>query len=72
MNAEIDRLKQRQEELEHRLHAIRCDYHRGLDQDSEEQAVQLENMEVLQEIGRLAEEELAGIKQQLAELKQRH
>ena len=69
MNAEIDRLKQRQEELELRLHAIRGDYQRGLDQDSEEQAMQLENMEVLQEIGRLAEQELADIKEKLAKLR---
>jgi hypothetical protein len=72
MNAEIDRLKQRQEELELRLHAIRGDFRQGLDPDSEEQALQLENMEVLQEIGRLAEEELASVKQQIAELKKRH
>ncbi len=72
MNKEVDRLKQRQEELEHRLHAIHGDFRRGLDRDSEEQALQLENMEVLQEIGRLAEEELANVKKQLADLKQRH
>ncbi|MEE4175434.1 MAG: hypothetical protein V2I57_14375 [Xanthomonadales bacterium] len=69
MNAEIRKLEQRQLELEHRLHAIRSDYHRGLDQDSEEQAVQLENMEVLQEIGRLAERELEQIRDRLAELR---
>lgn len=69
MKAEIKRLEQRQLELEHRLHAIRSDYHRGLDQDSEEQAVQLENMDVLQEIGRLAERELLQIRERLAELK---
>lgn len=69
MNAEINQLKQRQQELEHRLQAIRGDYRRGLDRDSEEQAVQLENMEVLQEISRLAEEELASVKAQIAELK---
>lgn len=69
MKAEIKRLEQRQLELEHRLHAIRSDYHRGLDQDSEEQAAQLENMDVLQEIGRLAERELLQIRERLAELK---
>jgi hypothetical protein len=68
MNKEIDRLKQRQEELEYRLQAIRCDYRRGLHKDSEEQAIQLENMEVLQEISRLAEKELASVKEQLAQL----
>ncbi len=71
MNREIDRLKQRQAELEHRLQSIRNDYRRGLDRDSEEQAVQLENMEVLQEIGRLAERELASVKRQLVDL-QKH
>lgn len=69
MKTEIDRLKQRKEELEYRLQAIRSDFGQGLDRDSEEQAIQLENMEVLQEIGRLAEKELAEVKEQLAELK---
>ncbi len=69
MNAEINRLKQRKEELEYRLQAIRCDYRQGLHRDSEEQAIQLENMEVLQEISRLAEKELAAVEKQLAELR---
>ncbi len=61
-------LLQRQAELEKRLQAIRDDLRRGLDADSEEQAIQLENLEVLQEINRLAEKELAEVQQSLAKL----
>ncbi len=60
-------LLERREELIGRLDAIRADLERGLDADSEEQAVQLENLEVLQEINRLAEEELARIEKALSE-----
>ena len=56
----------RKTELEKRLQAIRDDLQRGLAADSEEQAMQLENLEVLQEINRLAELELAEIQQALA------
>jgi hypothetical protein len=58
----------RREELIKRLDAIRADLGRGLDADSEEQAIQLENLEVLQEISRLAETELASIDAELAGL----
>ncbi len=55
-------------ELENRLAAIRKDLGRGLDADSSEQAVELENFEVLQEIARVAEQELAEIDRKLAAL----
>lgn len=71
MTQEIEALESRRSELEYRLQAIRRDYGRGLDRDSEEQALQLENMEVLQEISRVAEEELARINQRLAELRRK-
>jgi hypothetical protein len=63
-----DQLEQRKDELEKRLQAIRKDLGLGLAADSEEQAIQLENLEVLQEINRLAEEELAQINQSLSQL----
>lgn len=63
-----DDLLARRQELVKRLDAIRADLGRGLDADAEEQALQLENLEVLQEILRLAETELAGIDKELAEL----
>lgn len=68
MEISREELLARKEELTRRLDAIRADLARGLEADAEEQAVQLENLEVLQEIGRLAEAELAAIDAQLARL----
>ena len=65
---EREQLLARQQELKDRLLAIQRDLGRGLDKDFEEQAVQLENMEVLQEIARVAEEELRSIAEKLADL----
>lgn len=53
-------IKQR-EELRERLDAIQKDFAKGLDRDWEEQAVQLENAEVLNEIARVTAEELTKI-----------
>lgn len=61
-------LEARQSELDDRLKSIRKDLASGLDKDSEEQAVQLENFEVLQEIARLAEKELAEVNRRLQAL----
>ena len=58
----------RKDELLKRLAAIRGDLGSGLASDSEEQAVQLQNLEVLQEIERLANEELVAIEEELSEL----
>jgi hypothetical protein len=49
-----------------RLNAIRADFGKGLDADSKEQAIQLENIDVLSEISRITEEELQKINRQLA------
>ena len=43
-----------------RIEDIKKDLARGLDPDLKEQAIQLENMEVLQELLRVSSEELAG------------
>ncbi len=72
MNSEIERLNARKDELEFRLHSIHNDVRRGLDRDAEEQALQLENMEVLEEISRVTELELAKVNRRLAELRSRH
>jgi RNA polymerase-binding transcription factor DksA len=48
-------------ELEERLKKIKDDFKSGLDADWEEQAVQLENRDVLLEIARVSEEELQKI-----------
>ena len=48
-------------ELEERLEKIKNDFKSGLDAEWEEQAVQLENRDVLLEIARVSEEELQKI-----------
>lgn len=53
-----DELCKRRDELLGRLEAIKKDYGQGLDPDWEEQAMQLENAEVLAEISRVTAEEL--------------
>ena len=61
-------LEARYAELNQRLQAIRQDYANGLDADREERAQQLANEEVLAEIMRVAQEDLAKVAQQLAEV----
>lgn len=70
MSKEQEALRARRSELVMRLRAIRSDLGRGLDRDAEEQAIELENMDVLQEISRVAEQELQDIEVRLAELRQ--
>lgn len=66
MNQTREELICRRNELLTRLEAIRSDLRKGLDADSKEQAVQLENIDVLREIARIAEEEIAHINRQLS------
>ena len=54
-------------QLVERLKKIRADLGSGLDRDSEEQATQLENYEVLFEIERVTSEELTRVEQQILE-----
>lgn len=68
--AQKARLEARYAELNQRLQAIRQDYARGLDADSEERAQQLANAEVLAEIMRVSEEDLAKVTQELAKINQ--
>ena len=71
MNAKQDKISELQtkrRELLERLEAIERDYRQGLDQDAEEQAIQLENAEVLEGIARAARDELERIEQELAQL----
>lgn len=65
---ERDRLLAQRDALRKRLDSIKADYKRGLDPDSEERAVQLENAEVLDGIARAAADELAQIELRLAQL----
>jgi hypothetical protein len=65
---EKQQLIQKRNELRSRLESIEKDYRQGLDSDSEEQAVQLENAEVLAAIAKSTSEELQRIEERLAEL----
>lgn len=58
-------LIKKKEELEERLARIQKDIAGGLNPDFSEQAVQLENRDVLLEIARVTEEELAAVKDKL-------
>ena len=59
-------LKQR-DALREKLSAIEADARRGLDADSEERAVQLENADVLNEIARVTAEEIERVEVALSE-----
>ncbi|MCG8315785.1 MAG: hypothetical protein MI976_21455 [Pseudomonadales bacterium] len=63
-------LTTRRDELLRRLEAIKNDYGKGLDPDWEEQAMQLENAEVLAEISRVTAEELNKVQQGIERLEQ--
>jgi RNA polymerase-binding transcription factor DksA len=60
-----EELLAKRSELLERLSAIKKDYANGLDPDLDEQAIQLENSEVLEELRREALEELKEIDQKL-------
>lgn len=66
---ELRRLERRRDELRERLAAIRRDYGRGLEPDFAEQAVELENAEVLAEIARVSAEELERVERRIVALK---
>lgn len=68
--AQKTQLEARYAELNQRLQAISQDYANGLDADSEERAQQLANDEVLAEIRRVAQEDLAKVAQELERIKQ--
>ncbi len=63
-------LSARRTELLTRLNAIRKDFGNGLPADFEEQAQQLENAEVLNEISRVTAEELATVESALVRIEQ--
>jgi len=65
---EKEQLIKKRDELRSRLEAIEKDYRQGLDADSEEQAVQLENAEVQEAIAKSTSEELQRIEEKLAKL----
>lgn len=66
--SEKSRLIEKRDELRSRLDAIEKDYRQGLDADSEERAVQLENADVQEAIAKSTSEELQRIEEELANL----
>ncbi len=70
MNMTLEELTQKRDELTTRLADIRKDLRSGLDANSEEQAIQLENLEVLQEIARVAADELSQVNQEISALEE--
>lgn len=69
MNEKLNQLERRRQELARRIDAIHKDLRHGLEKDYEEQSIQLENLEVLQEIARVAELELKAVDLELARLR---
>ena len=63
----MNELLERRDELVARLESIEADYRGGLDANSSERALQLENAEVLDSIARAAAEELDRIEKKLAQ-----
>jgi len=62
----MNELLERRDELVARLESIEADYRSGLDANSSERALQLENAEVLDSIAKAAAEELENIEKKLA------
>jgi len=71
IETKIRDLETRRAQLIERLESIEQDYRRGLDKDAEEQAIQLENAEVLEGIARSARDELTRVEAELAALRRR-
>ena len=65
---EKEQLMEKRNELRTRLESIEKDYRQGLDANSEEQAVQLENAEVQEAIAKSTSDELQRIEEKLAKL----
>lgn len=63
-------LTEKREQLLQRLDAIKKDFANGLPADFEEQAVQLENADVLAEISRVTNDELQKVTQALERINQ--
>ena len=68
MTENIETLQKQRDILIERLEAIKLDYRRGLDADSEERAVQLENAEVLEGIASATQQELDRINAEIERL----
>jgi hypothetical protein len=60
-DTEKSALIEKRKNLEAKIRAIKDDFRRGLDKDSSERAVEMENADVLNEILRVSEIELAKV-----------
>jgi hypothetical protein len=69
ISAKVKTLQNQRDVLRKRLEEIEQDYKKGLSADSEEQAVELENAEVLDGIAKATAEELQKIEEELSTLK---
>ena len=61
-------LIQERDKLREKLAAIEADYRKGLDPDSDDQAIELENADVLKGIASALADELSEIESRLAEM----
>jgi hypothetical protein len=61
-------LKKERDRLRQKLAAIEADYRKGLEPDSEDQAIELENADVLEGIAKATSEELVLIEKRLSKL----
>ena len=68
VSREITELRLQRDSLRERLEAIQQDYKKGLSADSDDQAIELENAEVLEGIAKAAAEELSQIEERLLKL----
>lgn len=68
IDEEVAKLTAERDRLKERLAAIEADYRKGLDPDSEERAIQLENAEVLAGIAKAISEELVQVEEKLADI----
>ena len=68
VSKEMAELLIRRDSLRERLEAIEQDYKKGLSADSDDQAIELENADVLEGIAKAAAEELSQIEDKLAAL----
>jgi len=64
----ISDLLKRRKQLQAKIDSIKQDFRRGLDKDSSERAVELENAEVLNELLRVSEQQLVDINEKLYHL----
>ena len=68
ISAEKAALLQQRDSLIERLEAIEQDYRKGLSADADEQAIELENADVLAGIAKATAEELRQVEDQLAKM----